>query len=345
MTHEMNEHAPDEIHLPDRLSFQPTVELIYRLSQFERGTPLGWGATPLDPYYPSIRKQQLGVQRHVAKLFANRPSYISQELGRYMENNNMSRLHHRLDKNYKSFCHRRQFDLTETPDILLDTQERALTGNASPAEVIVAATQLGVPTYELSSITLAYGQQIDELLAPSREQVVKAVQFVGGVIHPDPEVTYQVKGYSKIDAPVNEGGTESVLRITRTKKVASLDKVTDVFERSSFCLVLDDYLGNIVNGIEYGKTATWREQILLADGVKEHISHLLESDQFNKAVPSSITTYVVNHELEALLIDDDKAFRARARQITLEALPVEGKTQVPTPELDKLRELHQESNR
>lgn len=298
-------------------TFELTPIFLEGLAKLRRGEPLGWGATPLHPYLPAIASQQKGVRSHLTQLFNKPPFKVPEPFARYVYNWNQSRVTHRLDKNFESFSHRTQFDLTETPDELQEAQARVLAGHASPAEVIVVATQLGVPTFELASLTHPYGQRMEDL-EPMREAVLESIRYCDGEIFDEPEETFRVKGFSYLDAPTDEGGDIPSLRITRTKTLAKLDEDTKVYERSSFVLRLDEAILSQIVGMEFNMA--WAKEILKIPGFIEHIQAVLESDDFESAVPISTTTFAINERLVAEQLLNKETYDLRQRNITQGAL-------------------------
>lgn len=304
--------------LPKVLTFEITPELIDSLASYKRGEPLGWGATPLDPHHPDIKDQQESVRRHVARRFEHAPEGTTHEFADMMSNANQARLFHRLSRNHDNFGHRVQWNLAETPELLQETQYRALTGNASPAEVIVVATQLGVPAYELTSLTRPYGEDLEEPLIEMRQQNKEAIAFAGGISFENPEMKYSVKRGNYFHSGDNPTDAEKSLLITRTITIGQLDEATRCYERSSFILMLSNELFDTVKDIRYDDT--WSTQIEELPGFLDYVAKLLKDDEYSVAVPSSVTAFVVNDRLIESQINDADTYLERNRFVTREAL-------------------------
>lgn len=317
MFSEEKQTAIERQSLPQILSFEVTDELIDRLSSFERGRPRTWGPTPLDPYHPDTQQQKKDVRDHVASMFKKTPKSITKRFATIMSEANEARLQHRLSRNHDNFSHREQLNLDETPALLEEMQLRVLTGEASPAEVIVVATQLGVPAYELSSLTHPYGLQIDEYLEVMREQNRAGIRFAGGVVFDTPAVNYAVKGCNYLYSGSTPSEDERSLFITRTTTIGQLDETTLCYERSSFVLRLTPELFEHIKDIPYDED--WRNTIQAIPGFEEYVTQLLHDNNYEMAVPSSTTAYVVNERLIKSRIKDEETYTERRRHFTREA--------------------------
>lgn len=288
------------------------------LAQFTRGEPLTWGATPLDPYLPEIREQQQGVQEYTTRLFNEPPFEVAPSVENFVFICNQGRINHRLARNHESFFHREQMDLDMTPSNLQEIQSRVLTGHASPAEVIVIGTQLGVPTFELASVTHPYGQRIEEL-EPMREAVNEGILYNGGEIYADPLVEYKIKNASHLlDSSYDEGGIAKSLRMTRTKTLGELADESYIYERSSFVYVLSEEQFEQIDALEYDEM--WSKNIFNLPGIKAAIESSLDENDFQTAIPISTTTYVVNKPLVRERYEHRPTYLQRQRELSSGAL-------------------------
>lgn len=281
-----------------------------RVSLNARGEPLTWGATPL-VLSPDVVLQQNDVKSQIASLFeqGNVPSYVSRGLAEYIEVLNMSRTYNREDHNRNSFAYRGKTDLDGVPLEALEVLDRSLKGFASPAELLLIARILEIPTIELASLTHPYGQRI-ELLEPMRDAVSDAVDILGGHKIIDKAPTYEVKGCDNPHDPASMEG----IHMTRKRIIGILSDGTEIMERSSFVILVDNLpqeVADKIRGIQYGKV--WAEDVLHSEDLDVLIPMLLEDDVYDTAIPVSTTVVAINPALEKRLLSDD-AMRTRNRQ-------------------------------
>jgi hypothetical protein len=281
-----------------------------RVASNEHGEPLTWGATPL-VLSPDVALQQNDVKMQIAELFEDGhiPSYVSKDLAEYIEVLNMSRTYNREDHNRNSFVYRGKTDLDGIPFEVLEVLDRALKGSASPAELLLIARVLEIPTIELASLTHPYGQRIEQL-EPMRDAVGEAITLLGGrkIIDKAPE--YEVKGS---DNPHDPSSMEGI-HMTRKRKVGILPDGTEIMERSSFVILIDNLPAEVaekVRSIAYGPA--WAEEVLRAEDLDILIPMLLDDDIHDTAIPISTTVVAINPELEKRLLSKE-AMRARNRQ-------------------------------
>jgi hypothetical protein len=282
-----------------------------RVAANERGEPLTWGATPL-VLSPDVVLQQNYTKNQIEELFEDShvPVYVSKNLAEYIEVLNMSRTYNREDRNRNSFVYRGKTDLDGVPIEVLDVLDGAIKGFASPAELLLIARVLEIPTIELASLTHPYGQRIDEHLDPMRRAVDEAVDLLGGQKMKDPLCAYEVKGS---DNPHDPSSMEGI-HMTRKRIVGVLPDGTEIMERSSFVLLIDNLPPHVaakIRSIKYD--ASWSDAVLNAANLHVLIPLFLEKNMYETAIPISTTVVAINPKLEERLLSKE-AMRARSRQ-------------------------------
>jgi hypothetical protein len=282
-----------------------------RVAHNERGEPLTWGSTPL-VLSPDVVLQQNGVKSLIAELFedGNIPSYVSKNLAEYIDVLNMSRTYNREDHNRNSFAYRGKTDLDGIPLKVLEVLDRAVKGFASPAELMLIAQILEIPTIELASLTHPYGGERIEMLKPMRAAVDQAIELLGGRTIKDKAPTYEVKGS---DNPHDPSSMEGI-HMTRKRIVGVLPDGTEIMERSSFVILVDNLPEEVaqkIRSISYGEN--WAQEVLRAEDLNILIPMLLDEDVYDTAIPISTTVVAINPELERRLLSKE-AMRARNRQ-------------------------------
>ncbi|RWZ78706.1 MAG: hypothetical protein EOT05_03080 [Candidatus Microsaccharimonas sossegonensis] len=281
-----------------------------RVSLNARGEPLTWGTTPL-VNTPEVVLQQNDVKSQIAALFENGniPRYVSKNLAEYIAVLNMSRTYNRENHNRNSYAYRGKTDLDGVPLEAQEVINRALMGFASPAELLLIARNLEIPTIELASLTHPYGQRI-EMLEPMRAAVNDAVDIFGGQRVIDQMPVYTVKGSDNPHDPTIMEG----IHTTRKRIIGVLPDTTELMERSSFVLLVNNLPKEVTDKIRlvsYG--ATWADEVLHSQDLDVLIPVLLEENVYDTAIPISTTVVAINPILEKRLLSGD-AMRERNRQ-------------------------------
>jgi hypothetical protein len=302
----MNEYKKEHLQSAEKL----LLNQIERIADNPRGEPLTWGATPL-VLSPDVISQQINVKKILAELFESShvPSFVSDNLASYIEVLNTSRTLNREAHNTESFIYRKKTDLDGVPLEALEVFDRAINGFASPAELLLVSKLLGIPTIELASLTHPYGQRIEEL-KDMRPAINNAILLMGGKLSHARGSIFEVKGSDNPNRPdIMEG-----LHITRKTLFGSMPDGTNVIERSSFVLLVDQLpqeTALIIRSIPYGPY--WSEQILRLGKIYTFARLLLDGDKHDKAIPVSTTTVAINDALSKELLSDE-AIRARQRR-------------------------------
>lgn len=282
-----------------------------RIGENKRGEPLTWGATPLVTSN-DVTIQQNAVKRELELLFdqENIPSFVTPSLADYIYVLNMSRTANRESRNQDSFAYREKTDLDGFPLEGLSILNRALSGHASPAELLCIQKPLGVPSIELASLTHPYAQRI-ELLKEMRHAVYHATILLGGEIVRSIVPIYEVKG---CDNPHNPELMQGV-HMTRKTMLGRLEDGTEIIERSSFVVMVDQLPADRANAIRtlpFENNENWSTQANSACNLSKLAPLFLDNDEYEKAIPVSTTIVAINSELERRLLSEE-AMRKRQR--------------------------------
>jgi hypothetical protein len=310
----MNEHKNE------RLIFSEASEddlrgQIERISINKCGEPLTWGATPL-VMSSDVKLQQIAVKEVLSELFepCHVPSFVSEHLASYIDALNMSRTANREFHNTESFIYRKKTDLDGVPFEALEVFDRAIKGFASPAELLLISTILGIPTIELASLTHPYGQRLDEL-KDMRQAVNQAITLLSGTLAKERGSIFEVKGSDNPNQPELMEG----IHITRKTLFGRLSNGTDIIERSSFVLLVDQLPAEIaqrIRSIPYKNNPHWAEQVLHVGKIYTFAPIFLGDDEHDKAIPVSTTIVAINDILSKELLNNATK---RARQLQYEA--------------------------
>ena len=304
--------------------FEVDANMLELLSLTERGAPDTWGSTPLNPHRSDVSEQQLEIRKNLDTLFPIKgsaiPYGIDEDTALFIRDCNMARVSHRTDKNYQNYGYRGVYDLSVLPAAYAEIADRSETGHASPAELLFIDTELQIPAIELASLTVGYGQRMEQL-EPMRQAVNNGVELFNG-LNKRSSPSYQVKkaSYEHGDEYCN---VPPALLMTRTVNTGIiLDSNIIVAERSSFVLRLDEldkYDLSMHKTIMKTHSASGKlTDIEDIPGFSELITELFNNNDYETLVPISVTAYAVNHDYEHLLHDDEFK-RRRSMLIASEA--------------------------
>lgn len=281
----------------------------------KKGLPLTWGATPL-AYSPAIMAQQRTVKQEIQKLFdlRHRPTNISPEVADYIIDLNLARTIRREIKNTDSYIYRGNDQLTQPEFTKFDELvERALMGQAAPAELLFLAHILQIPTIELASLTHPYSQRI-ELLEEMRSAVEEAVYIMDGTITPSGDVTYAIKGSDNPHRP----DAIRALHMTRKRSIGNTNDQTNVMERSSFVVLVDKLdlsVAAAIRAVPYQDNPNWSTRVFKASKLQHVVPQLLAENHYDIAIPVSTTVVAINNELQRQLMTEAAKASKRKRYL------------------------------
>lgn len=290
----------------------------------QRGTPLTWGATPLDRM--NTLQQQLELVVTLQELtYRDIPDDVDMETVNYVHTTFTSRFHGRAEANEENYMTAlNASDDTFSPEVL-SMFKRGEQGHASPAELLLTRQLKGIRSVELACLTHPYGKRIDELLEKMRETVRSQVESMGGSYYENPETRYRVKeiiGYEKGKEEFDKG-----VLMTRKRTLGIMPDGTIIRERSSFVLRLDDVMPltaterKDLRGVDLSQP-DWQDTLVKAGNLDEIADLLLVMNEYSLAIPIATTIYAYNPET-ARLVEERKAARlAERKALFTETYPI-----------------------
>lgn len=257
------------------------------------------GATPLEP---NILQQK--VFDDLRKRFIeNRPGGLSDTIFDYMLMHFENRFAKRQQRNRDSYLQRLYKDTSviesEYPGLL----KLALHGLAYPDELLDVRQGLGMGDIELGRVTHPFGEHIDDF-EELRTQVVDAIVEKGGrAFLPDEFTGMEAFEVEDTDRRITQSDTVSeAFLIVRTRIVGVLPDQTEIHERSSFILQLDKAFDKStvakLKEVVRGKGESLHEQVAKVISITDVARPLLESNNFEAAIPLSSTMFALNGPLK-----------------------------------------------
>jgi len=148
------------------------------------------------------------------------------------------------------------------------------------------------------------------MLKEMRPAVNEAITLMGGRLVKGIAPTFEVKGSDSHYDPSQMKG----IHMTRKTIFGYLEDGTEIVERSSFVVLLDELQPEVAAAVrEIPYDAQWAKLVGTACGLSKLASDLLAEDDYRKAIPVSTTVVAINAELETKLLSKE-AMRARQRQ-------------------------------
>lgn len=283
-------------------------DMLEQLSQTMRGEPGTFGSTPFNPYLASIADQQRAIAKQHGTLLKAQPKNVREPLASELVDFNSGRLVHRMEKNFESFEHREHYDFSIIPDEMREVAQRVLTGHGSPAENIVIADILGMPTVELASTSHFYGNpKRMKILTPHRTAVEECIAFYDGILIASQVKPHVASGSRTDDFQIKNGYRNTsynrapelsdVFPMTRTRLIGLVKKYR-IYERSSFLLdvtKLDPELVDSIQAVDANEPNRL-EHILGTPNFYATVKKILDSNQYDIGVPVATTTWAVHTE-------------------------------------------------
>lgn len=274
-----------------------------------KGDPFTYGATPLD------RMTTLSQQIELANTFQEFMSYglpeeIPAEVKEYVKRTFIKRFHGRAAANEENYTTALKTKDAFAQDMrLTEIITRAELGKASPSELLIVRSLLGIRSVELACLTHPYGEpERMRILPRMRDAVHQHIELFGGSCAPNPETRYRVKeviGFDGGDASFRNG-----LLMTRKRTLAELSDGTIIRERSSFLLRTDEH--SLVTEADIAalqsvdlSNPAYQDELVKAARLDEIASVLLEMDEFTQAIPISSTIYAYNPMTTQLIYERD----------------------------------------
>lgn len=263
---------------------------------------LEWGATPLTTVgRPDVASMQLRVfDALIDRTEKSAPIDVPEELRQFVLHSFMNRFHGRAQHNQISYNERLKQDFSGLDPVVVKMHERAITGQATPAELLVVRREFGLRSIELARLTHPYGERIEQL-DRMRHAVDYGILANGGIVfesEEDQDVKYKIRSLSR-DAETPEEIKHGFL-MTRRRRIGVEGDDTHIHERSSFVVRMDEAGGldeNLVNEmrkVKLTKDETWIKDMSAAVKLEEVIAALLKEDNFHTIIPLSTTVYAYN---------------------------------------------------
>lgn len=263
---------------------------------------LEWGATPLTAIgRPDVSVMQARVFDELeSRTTKSTPADVPKVLQDFVLHSFMNRFHERALHNQISYSERLKTDFDGIDRRMLEMHERAVTGNADPAELLAVRREFGLRSIELARLTHPYGERIEQL-DRMRHAVEYGILANDGIVftsEEDQDVKYKIRSLSRdIEAPneMNYG-----FLMTRRRKIGIEGNDTHVQERSSFVVRtdeaggLDPVLVKELKKIKLSQDETWLNDISAAIQLEQIIPVLLKDDNFQTIIPLSTTVYAYN---------------------------------------------------
>ena len=315
MTNEHESQVPKrELEIPGSVYLEP--EMLMALEKMERGKPLTWGATPLEPYRPDIAVQQRKVEREIRKRFPKSPEEVpfglDWETAIYIHGMYDMRSVHRLMRNQESYAYRGNPNPSNLPEKAQEMIERAIRGRASPAEIGATGEIEQDPTIELASVSHLWGKRM-EYLPPMRRAIEDGIKLRKGKTLPSNR-TYEARHAIYFNREFRKA--EPSLLMTRTTEIGEIGEHIKDIERSSFVIILSrlalEQTADIMS-IPYGDQ--WSQRILSLPGFEDAVDKALDKDRYDIAVPMSTTTIEVNERYVEEFLNNEEHRAQRHKEM------------------------------
>ena len=300
--------------------------LLAQARELPQGTPLTYGATPLDRM--ATLQQQLELVKTLQVLtYHNIPDNVPMEIVDYVHTTFTKRFHNRAEANEENYMTSLYKDVPEaeySPEIL-NMFKRGEYGQASPSELLLTRELRGIRSVELACLTHPYGERIKDELPEMREVVQSHVKLLGGTYFKDPETRYRVKeivGYER-----GEEKPDKAVLMTRKRTLGAMPDGTIIRERSSFVLRLDDRSAVTEDEREAMKRVNlkqpdWEDALVKAGNLDAIAEILLKANAFPWAIPISSTIYAFNTETARAIEERDAVELARRRALFAKQSPI-----------------------
>lgn len=268
-------------------------------AQNRKSVSSNWGATPLNQYFDeAINEQQMNIKHILEIRTASVPSELESipvDIRSFATSSFIARFTNRGMANFDNFGKR----LVRENDGLLPEQERlierAIVGDASPAELIYVRKLLGIGSVELGCLTHPYGNNIDAL-DDMRASTIHAALLHGGRLLDEDDV-YKVKQTDNLYFTHMTRTMREAFLMTRKRDIAVLPDDSVVRERSSFVIRIDkdsgfdQKLADNIRKVVIHNNPFWTDHITKAGKLDTVVPPMLERNEFTKAIPLSTTIY------------------------------------------------------
>jgi hypothetical protein len=276
---------------------------------------LGTGATPMTiTGLPEVAKRQEKVQYKLRKRIMRNLAGRSPLIQKFAEQNFLGRFARRLDRNRASYDTR----LIETiPDEIRDTHDRVLVGDGSPKDALVVMSALGMRSIELARLTqpgveMYPNPQLDEMT----EDVYRAVIELGGVVHDEAELAYELSNLDTIVPPEAVTGNQKPaeheavrdgIMATVKRHIATMPDDTKVIQRTSYIIDLNELPPEISQAIRAVNTLKAEDPLrAVAEAAQMDmlLPYLLDRGSAERSIIPISTTLFAHNEAIARVVED-----------------------------------------
>lgn len=267
---------------------------------------------------------QLELQSKLAERSESPPyelvGAIPESIQQYVANSFHSRFTGRVMANCDNYDRRVKKDHEGVSDEVIAMFENALTGTASPAELLYVRQVYGIASAELGCITLPYGKGM-AMLDEMRDSVSQAILLLGGEILSDNR-RFAVKSADLAPAKV-DGHPIDALLMTRKRDIGEMQDGTIVRERASFILRIDEAsrfnqkLAAKIGSIDI-HAKDWESKVGEIGELPAIASASLDANDFAAAIPLSATIFAFNPE-QAAEIKREQALEENRKKLAIAA--------------------------
>lgn len=331
----------DQASFPERKDLITFDDVALAARELPHGTPDTSGATPLD--YSKTSQRQLDLfMTFLDEFDAYLSDLVPSSVREHAINHFCSTFHARSMANMENFqkALRSHEDYLDEP-VTHEMMQRAMIGDATPAEIMLVRQILGISSVELSCATFA-GKDRIPLLRTMNEHVQASVEFLQGMYFDEPQdESFRVKDRILGNDLGHEQFAQGI-RMTRKRTLGIMEDGTIIRERVTFILRTDKKSQLVESGLlssagiaamakldqsnsEYGKLAA-------------RISGLDEAAKVFLGDCSSDGILLVSSEIYAY----NKATKLQVvKKMEDEEAVASGESEsVPIPEIQKQREEH-----
>ncbi len=282
-------------------SFLDRIQQWYTL-EHNHGKTTSWAPTPYGIDRLTAKKQRHVADQLQARSSRHIPPHLPPHIAKLVQLHVIARFHERAADNNMSRDTRLKKDFNDVSPELLRYYHRGERGIATPYQLLKVRQAFGFRSIELARLTHPFGRRIEELVPMRRAVNIGLVALNAHFLQDQP--TYHVingdQGVS-VNPFIQDG-----LLMTRERRIADFHDGTQVKERSSFILRIDAESGfdhtiaRKIRTIDTSNNKKWLQEVETITDFGTIAHNLLETNNFDAAIPLSTTTYAYNKVTEAL---------------------------------------------
>lgn len=303
---------------PDELL--PAVDLRI-LAGNAYSSSLDWGATPLNSYHdPVLGERQKEVREALEQRVHAIPEGVGEipdDIQRYVAESFLWRFNGRTMANIDNFSRRLHADATQFDAADRMVLEKAMWGQATPAELMYARCKFGMASIELGCITHPYGAYTDNL-EEMQDAVREAMEMFGAqpLGRDELENVFKVKWADNMANGKKKSSTvQRAFMVTRKRNYGELPDGTTIRERSSFIVRIDpdsDFDQKIAQNMQkvhLVHNPDAMKHLAIAGKIDQTIPPFIRDKVFGTVIPLSTTMYAFNRTTEERIQERDQMRR------------------------------------